>query len=214
MKRDTVATSALMFSTNYPDIEEGATKAFLEEVVRMVEASTAQMTPSGREDLLTLLREGMDDAALDFIQHGDRHVLISGFEVFYRHVIALFKASTHLLDQEDLVAEKLAEAPMTDGEAPYNGYRFLDSKDDKGIQVADVVAGMLGKYWTYINAVEYDAMVADMKALTAAQLDTISALKRAFDESDRVSDGFLHTVLSDDDVEKHRRFLWGIPRSR
>lgn len=210
LKRDLVLTSKMLFSADYPDIAPGATRVFLERLVAMVESSGHVLLPDEAVRLTRLLLDGMDDAVLEFIQDEERHVLISAFDGFYRNVICLYKDSRHFLDREDVIAERLAKAPLKDGDAPYMGYVFLDSKADPGIQVADVVVGLLGKYWTYVNSTDYDAMVADMKSLSAAQRTTVSALKRAIEASDRVSDGFLHTTICDDDVKKHQRFFWGI----
>ncbi|MBB6244113.1 DUF3800 domain-containing protein [Rhodanobacter sp. MP1X3] len=214
LKRDLAATSALLFSADYPDVAPGATRAFIERLVDVVKSSGPVLSAEEAARLIELLQDSMDDAVLEFIQDEERHVLISGFDGFYRHVICLFKDSRHFLDKEDVVAERLTNVPLKDSGVPYTGYTFLDSKADPGIQVADVVTGLLGKYWTYINTVDYDTMVADMKGLNAAQRTTVATLKRAIVAADRISDGFIHMTICDDDVEKHRRFFWGIARAQ
>lgn len=207
-----VATANLFFSFDYPDVATGKTREFLECLLVEVERASVVLSAEQRESLGALLKDGLNDPELNFIQQEEKHVLLPGFEAFYRHVICLFRNSNHLLDREDLVAERLLETPLTENGALFTGYKFLDSKSDLGIQVADVVVGILGKYWTYLHKTGYETIRADLKNLSVNQRATVAAIKRAFDVSDRVSDGFFNCIVCDDDVDKHRSFLWGIPR--
>lgn len=208
LKEDLAATAAFLYSANYPDVGAGATAVFLGHLTDRIQSS-GRLTAADKAALVSLLQAGAGDAELAFIQNGARHELIGSFDQFYRHKMGLFKDSQHIFDGEDVVIQSLHEAPFTDGEALYTGYAFVDSRSDRGIQVADAVVGLLGKYWTYINRADLVTVQADKLALRDDARLTVDVLRQAFDAADDASDGFLHRVMCDDDDEKHHFMLWG-----
>jgi Protein of unknown function (DUF3800) len=77
-------------------------------------------------------------------------VLIDEFSAFYVKRIYLFKNSTHV-QSEKTIENRLNAETFLDGGLPLRNYRFVDSKSEPGVQIADVVAGLLGKCFTFAN---------------------------------------------------------------
>lgn len=79
----------------------------------------------------------------------EARILIDGFKDFFLERICILKNARHVFDAEDVVSRELAEIRLTDGDAPFCNYRFVDrSHDDPGVQVSDVMVGFLAKFFS------------------------------------------------------------------
>ena len=75
---------------------------------------------------------------------------------------------------------------------------------------SDVIAGFLGKYFSYLKDVNDEQLAIDKSALTSKQFKTLSALKHIIDISDDVSRGFFNEVSSEGERRRNNRFLHGV----
>jgi hypothetical protein len=70
--------------------------------------------------------------------------LIDDFSSFYVSRIALFNNAVHILDMEEQIRDRLQAMALTRGGIPPANFTFVDSKTEPGIQLSDVVVGLLG----------------------------------------------------------------------
>ena len=118
------------------------------------------------------LGRGLD--SLDFIEGYPPNLLIDDFSIFYLNRIAVFKHASHVLDMEESIRDRFLEAPLTSGGEPVTHYRFADSKAEPGIQLADVVVGVVGKMHTYFTETSRDEVAAARASLTGTSLGWIA----------------------------------------
>jgi hypothetical protein len=52
---------------------------------------------------------------------------------------------------EPSIQDRFLQTPLTSGGEPVTHYRFADSKAEPGIQLADIVVGVLGKIYSYFT---------------------------------------------------------------
>jgi hypothetical protein len=151
------------------------------------------------------LGRGLD--SLDFIEGYPPNLLIDDFSIFYLNRIAVFKHASHVLDMEESIRDRFLEAPLTSGGEPVTHYRFADSKAEPGIQLADVVVGVLGKMHTYFTETSRDEVAAARASLTGTSLQNSELLRDLIAASHDANIAFLHHVASIHDRDKLDLFL-------
>ena len=70
-----------------------------------------------------------------------------------------------------------------------------------------MIAGFLGKYFTFIKDSNVNNLKSSKVNLTTAQLETLHSLKALIDISDDHSRGFFNTISSEDEQRKNNWFL-------
>jgi hypothetical protein len=133
--------------------------------------------------------------------------LIDEFGTFYIGRIAMFKHASHILDMEEVIRDRLLETPLTSNGKPITNFRFADSIAEPGIQVSDVVVGVLGKMYTYFTNTVRDEVAADRETLTGPSLENANLLRDLISASHEANVAFLNHVASMHDANKLDVFL-------
>ena len=157
--------------------------------------------------LKNVLKAGRSLERLDFIEGYPPHLLIDDLSIFYMSRIAIFKQSAHVLDIEESIRDHFQRTPLTSRGEPVTHYRFADSKAEPGIQLSDVVVGLLGKMHTYFTETAADEIAADRAGLTGTNLQNAELLRDLISTSHEANLAFLHHVSSMHDLDKLDLFL-------
>ena len=134
-------------------------------------------------------------------------MLVDDFSTFYLGRIAIFKYSTHVLDMEESIQDRFLETPLTSGGERVTHYRFADSKAEPGIQLADIIVGVLGKMHSYFTETPWNGVAADRADLTGTSLQNSELLRDLLAASHDANIAFLHHVSSMHDLDKLDLFL-------
>ncbi|UVK48936.1 hypothetical protein BPNPMPFG_006554 (plasmid) [Mesorhizobium sp. AR07] len=145
--------------------------------------------------------------ALPYLEDETPNVLIEGFAPFYVQRICLVKNSQHILDVEEVVKAHLQQTPFTDGDHELKHFRFAISHDEAGIQVSDIVTGLLGKFLSFICASDDADLVDARRGLGEQQQRSLSLLNALLDRSIGENEAFAHYVLSLRDQQAAAFFL-------
>lgn len=209
LRRDLEATTDLFRLFNYPALDPRDGPQFYHVVLQMVEEESDQLHPLYGRLLAQVLEDAIQGVSFPFIEGGDedRHILIEGFDIFFRHRIALLRNSTHVLDLEEVVRRQLLADPLMRDGVPVDSFRFVDSQDEPLIQVSDVVAGLLGKFFSYVVSTEIDVVRADRAALSDLQTENLARLARLIDRATDENEAFAHRVMSLSDTHKADIFM-------
>ncbi len=145
-------------------------------------------------------------------------IIIESFAPFYLQPIFLFKNATHRLDEVDRIEGifNTNEAFKALGELGRN-YKFCDSKLEGGIQVSDILVGIVGKMVTYLR----NASVAQIKQLRQeisqderteinlkkrkkimTRRKNLGLLRGLFERSISLNPAFIHYGINTDIVSK------------
>jgi hypothetical protein len=133
---------------SYPNVGPQRRTAFVRELLDILEQRSDLLPEFNYQMLKGLLQMATAAHSLPYLENEDPNVLIDEFSNFYVARISLFKNSTHILDVEDLIRARLSAMTFMDKGQPLHIHRFVDSKAEPGVQVADTVAGLLGKALT------------------------------------------------------------------
>lgn len=201
-----VFLAALRFF-DYPDVHRDRLNDFSQWLISFVNENNTMLPVFRAKTLGDLVDEASKLDDLPFVSGYHGSELISSFMVFYLHNLYLFKNSKHVFDEEHSVETALETVLLTEGEKPIVNYTFVRSLDDKAIQVSDVIAGFLGKYFTYLKDVTIEKLKADKEQLNTRQSETLLALRQLVDISDNQCRGFFHKATSDSEQFKNDWFL-------
>lgn len=133
--------------------------------------------------------------------------LIDDFSSFYVNRIALFNHSVHILDMEKQIREKLESMGLSRDGVPATNFTFVDSKTEPGIQIADIVVGLLGKLHSYFTQTRLQDVASLRASLSGISLANVELLRDCISQSNDANTAFLNHVMSSHDFPKLDCFL-------
>ncbi|GGG87435.1 DUF3800 domain-containing protein [Edaphobacter dinghuensis] len=201
------ATAALFHQYGYPGLSAENRIPFLRDLLEFLECSESCLPEFNYFMLKGVLQMGRSLDELAFIEGNPRNLLIENFSAFYLNRIALFRRSDHILDTENSVQEAFKRSPLMCGDKPATNYRFADSKDEAGIQLADVLVGVLGKLHSYLTEASREEVAQARDGLSGTCLENVSLLRDLISSSHDTNVAFLHHVASVHDTDKLDLFL-------
>lgn len=183
LRADLPATMRVFFKYNYPDLAPENRKSFLDELLRLLECSDGALPESNALMLKGLLKAGHNLPSLDFIEGFTPHLLIESFTTFYLTRIAIFKYSSHILDMEDSIRDEMMVMQPSSSGVPVTHYRFADSKSEPGMQVSDILVGLIGKMHSYLVQNTREVVAQSRASLTGTSLKNAELLRDLIDAS-------------------------------
>ncbi|MCJ2187881.1 DUF3800 domain-containing protein [Novosphingobium beihaiensis] len=201
------ATMEVFFRYNYPDVATKNQRAFVDELLRLLERNGDVLPEFNAMMLKGVLQAGRNLPNLDFIEGFTPHLLLENFAAFYLNRIAIFKYSNHILDMEDSIRDELDAMQLSSHGVPVTHFRFADSKSEPGIQVSDIVVGLIGKMHSYFAQTPREKVAKARDALQGTSLKNVELLKALIDASHDTNVAFLHHISSVADVDKMNLFL-------
>jgi hypothetical protein len=186
----------------YPGLAPEDRKPFLDNLIALLEHDHNTLPHFNAMMLKGVLQAGRGLDSLVFIEGETPNLLIENFSSFYLNRLAVFKYSNHVLDMEKSVRQRFLETPLTTGGKPVTHYRFADSKSEPGMQIADVIVGLLGKMHSYLIKTPREEVAAARAGLAGTSLQNAEFLRNLIDTSHATNIAFLHHITSPHDLEK------------
>ncbi len=199
-----------LYEFNYPDIPEEKAHEFCQWLIDFTCMHSCMLSDYRASALENLVKESQKIEDLPFISGFHGRELIDSFMVFYLRNLYLFKNSIHIFDEEKSIQDEVKKFPLTENGMPIQNHEFVKSHNSEAIQLSDVIAGFLGKYFSYLKDVNDEQLVLDKAGLTSKQVKTLSALKHIIDVSDDISRGFFNVVCSEGEQRRNNWFLHGV----
>lgn len=207
LRYDYEGTVDLFQRYTYPDVGHQRRATFVAELLDVLELRRELLEHLNYMMLKGILEIAAQIDALPYLEDEAPNVLIDSFAPFYVQRICLFKNSDLILDVEEVVKEYFSGIHFADGDRELNHFRFALSHDETGIQLADVVTGLLGKFFTFICAISATELVVKRQNLNPQQRLTLRALSGLLNQSIAENKAFAHFVLSLEDQAKAGFFL-------
>lgn len=202
LRSDFRATVRLFYRYHYPGLAPEDRKPFLNDLIALLEDDRAILPHFNAMMLKGVLQAGRGLDGLAFIEGETPNLLIDNFSGFYLNRLVVFKYATHVFDMEKSIRKRFVETPLTSGGKPVTHYRFADSKADPGIQIADVIVGVLGKLHSYLTETPRERVAAARASLNGTSLQNAELLRDLIDASDAANVAFLHHIASVHDLDK------------
>lgn len=207
LRMDVPATMSLFHRHRYPGVVPTGRMLFLHELIHLFDAHCQAIPVPNARLLRQVLRAGLELNEFIFIEGNTPHQLIEDFSLFYLSRISVFNQAAHILDMEESIRNLLNAMSIMRGGLPATNFRFADSKCESGIQLADIVVGLLGKMHTYFTKTPRDQVASDRERLTGTAAENAELLRDCISRSHDENVAFLNHVASQYDLQKIEVFL-------
>lgn len=207
LRDDVDMTADLLGRYSYPDVGPDRRAAFIAELRDLLEARRPLLPNFNYQMLKGLLQIAAKLDALPYLEDEIPNVLIDGFGAFYLQRFALFKNATHILDIETTIEAYLRELDLRDGTAPIGNFSFVDSKDHSWVQVSDAIAGLLGKFFSFVNRNSATDLSKAQAAFNDRQKRCLETLIHLIGRSIEECPAFVHYVVSLEDQQRRASVL-------
>lgn len=194
----------LFVKYKYPNIEHESTMDFVDELVNILKTFRPEepQDEAALRKLQSLLVEAAEADALPFITDEEDHMLITGLMQLYARTIYLFPASVHIFDNEGEIKSELENFPILNNAVQLSNFSFLDSKEDKFIQASDVIVGLFGKFFKYINSKSDKEIAHEIGIMSNLQIENLDLLLDLIEKTIKFNQGLLHYVDSQEETSK------------
>lgn len=181
----------LMFQYKYPNVQREDIGSFCNDLLFLL-GSRKEMKEE-EKFLAGMLARASKSDELIFLHDNDDYIMQKNYAEFYTDPIRKYQKSTHIFDEEttiqDIVKEHIAM-----GENTEDNFKFVKSETDIFVQLSDVVAGILGKLFKYINSTSINQRRKDVERLSKIQVDNILLIDKLRMEADQENPGFLCSI--------------------
>ncbi|MGG0891875.1 DUF3800 domain-containing protein [Cytobacillus horneckiae] len=194
---------SLLIEVDYPNIKNH--KKFVWEIVDWIWSVNI-----GDDFYLEYLRQSLKsyrNRQLVFLENNEDKVAISDYSTFYANLIVTFPKADHIFDHELSVEELLNANPIElSGHKDIN-YKFVDSKDERLVQVSDLIVGVLRYWMAFLESVNIQELSEILNVLSELQKVKLKKFQEILLHSLDISTGFKHSVASNEFELKVSFFL-------
>lgn len=161
-------TTELFHHFEYPNVNKTDFGKFVYHIKKNI--NSYKLHKNGISEIIMILDTAVSNKELPFITDETSNVFIESFFPFYYQPILIFKNSKHYFDNEEIIREAFDKFESDNSDIKHRNYIFLDSKESRLTQLADISVGLLGKFYQYINALQSIKNVSsDLKNLNPSQ---------------------------------------------
>ena len=194
----------LMFKYKYPNIQREDVEAFCNELLFLL-GSRKEMKEE-EKFLAGMLSRASKSDELVFLHDNDDYIMQENYAEFYADPIRKYQKSTHIFDEETTVQD-IVKKQIAQGQNMEDNFKFVKSEADIFVQLSDVVAGILGKLFKYINSTSVNQRRKDVQSLSQIQVDNILLIDKLRMEANRENPGFLCSIGPWDEIGILNRFF-------
>ena len=185
------ALQILMFKYKYPNIQREDVEAFCNDLLFLL-GSRREMKEE-EKFLAGMLARAAESDELVFLHDNDDYVMQENYAEFYADPIRKYQKSRHIFDEETTVQD-IVKKQIAMGENMADNFKFVKSETNIFVQLSDVVAGILGKLFKYINSTSVNQRRRDVEGLSKLQVENILLIDKLRMEADRENPGFLCSI--------------------
>ena len=198
------ALQILMFKYKYPNIQREDVEAFCNDLLFLL--GSRRGMKEEEKFLAGMLARAAQSDELVFLHDNDDYVMQENYAEFYADPIRKYQKSRHIFDEETTVQD-IVKKQIAMGENMADNFNFVKSETDIFVQLSDVVAGILGKLFKYINSTSVNQRRRDVEGLSKLQVENILLIDKLRMEADRENPGFLCSIGPWDGIGILNRFF-------
>lgn len=194
----------IMVKYHYPSIKTEEIAGFCNALV-----STMGIRYNQKPDekfLSGMLKRAASSKELLFIQDEEEYLLQEDYSLFYAEPIMKFTKSHHHFDEELSIQEKIVDM-INKYSTGLSNYEFIDSKDNTMVQISDLVAGIFGRFFPFINTTPSSDFRRIISELSDTQIDNCYMLNVLMSKSDERNKGLLHSITAIGILKKSSLFF-------
>ncbi|NOR54572.1 MAG: hypothetical protein GQ531_00020 [Sulfurovum sp.] len=193
---------SILYKYEYPNIDRKKANYFLDEILSFIKSNKPKFISkhpfidTNLVDLIYSIIENSKNTELTFIMDEESHVLIDDLSIFYKRPFGIFKNSKHIFDEESSIQDVFNKWSFFESGKEWENFEFQNSETNDLIQVSDIIIGLLGKLFEYLNDVSFDELNKINSILEAQQINNFDKILILIDKSDSQSTAFIHSIHS------------------
>lgn len=196
-------------SYGYPVIKKESSNEFVSFLLSIIKKGVGNIDDRylDSESLIPLLEAILQESKnkeLSFLESNEdlNYLLIDSFVEFYQHKTWIFVHSVHIFDEENQIKPLLQRNKQYYKKHPIENYSFSDSKSEELIQISDILVGILGKYFEFINQINSLNIETEIQNLTLIQKENLSLLLKLCKNSEKYNKAYIHYIASVANIRK------------
>lgn len=198
----------LLYSYEYPNIKKDKINDFINSILDFLELHEEKIENKVMLEVIkSLLNESVKANELCFIMDEIDSILIDDFVLFYLRPIYMFKNSIHIFDEESEIQNKMNGMQLYDSDELIESYSFKESHHNPLIQISDIITGLVGKYFSYLNEINLCDIENKKSILNNIQHNNLDLFKKLIIKSDNKNRALLHSTMSQEEYSKNIVFL-------
>ena len=192
----------ILYKYEYPNIDRKKANDFLDEILNYIKINETKFilkNPTINKSLIGLVYQiigGSKNTELTFIMDEKSHILIDDLFIFYKRPFGIFKNSYHIFDEESSIEDIFERWEFLDDKKKWENFEFQNSTTNDLIQISDVIIGLIGKLFVYINDTNFNELTKLKENLSLIQVKNFTTLAKLFEKSDNQSTALIHSIQS------------------
>lgn len=194
---------SLLIEIDYPNIKNH--KKFVEKLVDWIWSLNIN-----DDFYLEYLRQSLKsyrEKQLTFLEGNEDRVAIGDYSTFYANLIITYPNANHIFDHELFIEEILNANPIELVGHESIKYKFVDSKDERLVQVSDLIIGVLRYWMAFLESVSIQNLGKILNEVSEFQKINLKKFQEILLYSLSISTGFKHGIGSNDFESKISYFL-------
>ena len=196
---------SVMIKYSYPNIQDKDIRGFFFFFLNLLRNRKEQNIEE--KFISGMLRRAADSSSLIFIQNNENFVMQSNYAEFYFDSIRTFPRAFHHFDEELSIQEEVKKYLASD-DSDNIKYEFLKSDECILIQVSDMIAGLFGRMFSFINRTPKKNFRCVIKEMNDRQILNAARICNERIKSNNKNKGFLHSLTSIEIIENLDLFLF------
>lgn len=194
----------ILHSYNYPSLDKADIKDFCYELSDLIQSYGDE--DFYLENFRQLLKANGRKRELVFIEDNTPGLLVEEYSGLRANRCAFYKDSMHYFDEEAEAELSLENTIFTLNGEKLSNYEFIDSKNERLIQISDVWVGLLGKLFIELDQSTPSMIKSKVESLTQEQKKCIRIINSLIDRAESLHSGLIQSVNSIEMVQ-HRGSL-------
>lgn len=200
--RKSVELQELMYTYCYPNIKRDEIASFCKQLCSLC-GNRVDMNPE-EKFISGMIERAGKKSELVFLHDNKDYIMQENYIEFYANRVMIFSKSQHVFDKEDEILKKWDSYSLI---KEFHNYKFVKDEEEILVQLSDVIAGILGKFFVYLNTHDMMELRRDIKELTSLQVMNIKLLDKMITESNMRSTGFIQSITAQYEVDKMNVFF-------
>ena len=186
-KEHLAETLDLLYKYHYPNIDKDISEDFSRDFCNLIQIYNDEASEQGFlvECFRQMLKYAGRHGELVFLHDNKSNILVEEYYTLYQGRCYTYKYSFHHFDFEKVILAKMQASPMTDSGQPFINYDFIDSKQNKMIQVSDAFVGLVAKLFQFLDGMSFEAIDRLKVEENVAALTNLAKINALIDRTDK-----------------------------
>lgn len=195
----------IFYKYNYPDLRKDNINNFCSDLAYLIKIYNKN--DFNLEIFRQFLKENGRRGELAFIENNKANLLIGDYSGLWALPCALYNKSMHYFDEEDETEEKLENIYFKLNGEKLQNFQFLDSKENKLIQISDIWVGLLGKLFFVLDKSTLNDMKIKIASLNSNQKECIRIIISLINKSNDLEITLINNINSIEVIRSRRDLL-------